>query len=143
MTTFLFGNETDLLADYNNAPVKTAFVIVEGTKGYMLLYNKYRHVWELTGGMVEEGESPACCAIRECKEESNQDITDVRFITLAQYAGRNDHHFSAIYHAFLAKEADFIENSEIAALRWWKPGEEINDMCTASMELLELYINTK
>ena len=134
MREFITGNENEIINNPNNKPI-TAFIIVESAKGYMLLYNKYRHVWELTGGMIDVGESPKDCAIRECKEESNQNISELRFVGLAKYTTMN----AAIYYSFLNEEQPFIENEEIKELYWWKLGEKLPEMDSYSTELIRLY----
>ena len=83
----------------------TAFAIVESKKGFMLLFNKYRKKWELTGGYIEPGESPKESIIRECKEESNQNISDVTFVGLAKYTNMN----AAIYYTYLDTEELFLQ----------------------------------
>ena len=121
MIEFIIGNEEKIINDPNNIPT-TAFVIVESKKGFMLLFNKYYNRWEITGGYMESGESPRDCAIRECKEESNQNIIEIKYFGLAKYSKMN----AAIYYSFIEKEEIFIENNEIKDLRWWKFGEKIN-----------------
>lgn len=134
MIEFITGNEDEIISNPAYIPT-TAFVIVESEKGYMLLYNKYRSKWELTGGCMEQDESPKECVIRECKEESNQNISDLKFVGLATYTNMN----AAIYYTFLKKEELFIENDEIKELKWWKFGEEIDDTCDDSMEFIKIY----
>ena len=134
MHDFIKGNEKEIIANPDNVPT-TAFVIVESTKGYMLLYNKHYKRWEITGGYMEQGESPKECAIRECREESNQNIWDLKFIGIAKYTSMN----AAIYYTFLYDEKMFIENDEIKEIRWWKLGEEITEIDKESKKLIELY----
>ena len=131
MREFIVGNEDEIINNPDNKPT-TAFVIVESVKGYMLLYNKYRQVWELTGGIIDEGESPKDCVIRECREESNQNISELKFVGLAKYDTMN----AAIYYSFLNEEKLFIENAEIKELCWWKLGEELAEMDFYSIELI-------
>ena len=130
--------DSELINDSNNIPT-TAFTIVESKKGYMLVFNKYRNKWELAGGFIEQGESSEECAIRECKEESCQIISALKFVGLAKYESMN----AAIYHAFLEKEIPFIENDEIKKLLWWKRGEEIGVACSDSLNFIELYSHMK
>jgi 8-oxo-dGTP diphosphatase len=65
--------------------VGVGIVITETiTKGerVLLLRRKYVHgagSWSTPGGHLEFGESPEECAIREAKEETGVDITDVKF----------------------------------------------------------------
>lgn len=136
LLNFITGNEEQVISNIANYPT-TAFLIVESAKGYMMLYNKYRKVWELTGGQIEKDESPQECVIRECKEECNQNIEKMIFVGLAKYEDMN----AAIYYSFLETEEPFIENEEIKDLRWWKPNEIISDMDIYSLELIEVYIS--
>jgi hypothetical protein len=77
-----------------------------GRKGYLLLKNTYRGLWELPGGMMDPGDGRAAepsdlsngvasgavaggarqCVVRECFEESNQIVPDPEFIGLARLA---------------------------------------------------------
>ena len=134
MLDFIIGNEDKIIKLPNNIPT-AAFVIVESEKGFMLLYNKYRKIWEITGGYIEQNELPIEAAIRECKEESNQDISDLSFVGLAKYANMN----AAVYYAYLKVEKPFNENDEIRDLRWWKLEEELSDPCKDSVEFIRLY----
>ena len=93
MLEFIIGNEEEILTNLNNIPL-TAFVVIEHSNRFMLLYNKYYKRWEITGGYIEKGESARECAIRECKEESNQEINNLTFIGLAKYVKMN----TAIYY---------------------------------------------
>ena len=134
MREFVVGNEEEILRNPDNIPI-AAFLILESKKGYMLLYNKYRHLWELTGGMIDKDESPKDCVIRECKEESNQNISELKFFGIAKYDTMN----AAIYYAFLKEEEPFNENTEIEKLIWWKPEGELAEMDSYSLELIKLY----
>jgi 8-oxo-dGTP diphosphatase len=56
-------------------------IITKGER-VLLLRRKYVHgagSWSTPGGHLEFGESPEECAIREAKEETGVDITDVKF----------------------------------------------------------------
>jgi len=135
MDSFITGIEDEVLGDSNNKPT-TAFVIVESEKGFMLLYNRYYSRWEITGGYMELNETPRDCAIRECKEESNQNITQLEFVGVAKYKTMN----AAIYYSFLHWEEPFIENDEISALMWWRSGDNITGNADAeSLKLINLY----
>ena len=86
-------------------------------------------------GHVDEGETARIAVVRECKEESNQIISGLKFVGLAKYTEMN----AVIYYTFLKEEEPFIENNEIKELIWWKPGEEIGETCSDSMKFIELY----
>ena len=61
--------------------VGVAVLIIKDEK-VLLLKRKNAHgagTWSTPGGHLEFGETPEECAIRETKEETNVEITDVRF----------------------------------------------------------------
>jgi len=134
MNEFVTGRECEVLSDTGNTPVSAAFAVVEGAKGFMLLYNKYRRLWELAGGMLEPGETPRDCAARECMEESGQRLCSLEFMGLVKYASMN----AAIYYAYLDNEAPFVENDEIQALRWFKTGADTAGMCGESVRFIRM-----
>jgi 8-oxo-dGTP diphosphatase len=134
MIDFIIGSESEVIYNPEYKP-STAFAVIESKKGFMLLYNKFYKCWEITGGYMEQGESPRECVKRECKEESNQDITDLKFIGAAKYSEMN----AAVYYSFLQTENIFIKNDEIEELRWWNPGEESADIDMESLTLLNIY----
>jgi 8-oxo-dGTP diphosphatase len=135
MLKFFYGNEEDILNDPQNI-IKTAFVIVEHENKFMLLYNKFYKHWEITGGFIEQGESAKECAIRECKEESNQKIEELTFIGLAKYEKMD----AVIYYSQLLEKQIFVENNEIEKIMWWNPGDEINDNVEKdSIKFIEIY----
>ncbi len=144
MRSFVKGSERELLGG-SYAPITTAFVVVRGPEGTMLLYNRYRKLWELPGGMIEPGESPRQCAVRECLEESGQTLADVRFVGLCELLfaknarrERDEIAYAALYSAALPAPAPFAPNHEQAAMRWWRPGEELQDACAESLSMIAL-----
>ena len=65
----------------NNANVK---IILINPKGEILLLHrdniptiKSPNKWSFVGGVLEEGETPKECILRETKEEINYDVTDI------------------------------------------------------------------
>jgi NAD+ diphosphatase len=68
---------------YYNNPAVTAFVFLERSGKYLILKRgrePYRDRWELPGGFVEAGESPAEAARRETFEETGLRIESPRIV---------------------------------------------------------------
>ena len=76
------GNENVIISNESYRPLTGSLVVVKSQKGFMLLKNKRRQTWEIAGGVIEHGETPRECAVRECFEESGYVISDLRFIGL-------------------------------------------------------------
>lgn len=52
-----------------------AFCIIENSPGnFLLCHRTDKDLWNLTGGRVEETESPWAAAVREVKEETGLDV---------------------------------------------------------------------
>ena len=85
--------------------------------------------WNGLGGKSERGESPAECAIREVKEESNLDVHKVHFaghITFPYFDGTND------WSVFIFTADDFsgdIEDCDEGNLHWVK----VKDMMSKNL----------
>lgn len=74
--------------------------------------------WNGLGGKFESGESPKMCAIREIKEESGFDVTDLQFtgqITFPKFDGENDWH-CFLYHG-IGVTGEIIDSPE-GQLEW-------------------------
>ena len=154
---FVFGSESHLTATGRYAPLTSAFIVLKGIKGFILLKNKYRGLWELPGGMIDAGggpdaaravmaESPRQCVIRECREESGQIMVDPEFVGLARlafaadaYRERETVEYVALYGAWLDTLRRFHENDEISALRWYQPGDVLEDVCSVSLDMIGFY----
>jgi 8-oxo-dGTP diphosphatase len=140
------GEEATLIASEDYRPLTSAFLIVRGAKGFMLLKNKYRLQWELPGGVIEQGETPGECAVRECLEESGYQIDAPRFVGLAQFSLQPDYfsaesriEYTALYCGEIREEPPFRENDEISARCWYTPGCPLDDASPLDVKLLDYY----
>lgn len=106
----------------DDAPMPVALVAVWCARHVLLVFNRFRHEWELPGGRIDPGETPRQAAVRELREESGLRLPT---LTLAGYARfwlttppRTE--YAAIYTARVTgRHADFAPNEEISAICWW------------------------
>lgn len=89
----------------------------------------YKLEWDLPGGVVDQGESPAACVGRECREELGVDLRVGRLLTtswLPPYRGWDD----AVLFLFDLGRVDpawlqtlTLQTREIVAAHWCDPDE--------------------
>ena len=100
-------------------------VIIERDKRVLLVKRKNAHgagSWSTPGGHLEFSENPEQCAIRETKEETNLEITDVKFRAIT-----NDFfedlglHYITIWMQGSAVSGEPIVNAayEMSEVRWF------------------------
>lgn len=140
------GCEDELIHNEAYRPLTSSLVIVKSAKGFMLLKNKYRNEWELAGGMIEAGETPRACAIRECMEESGYALSNVRFVGMLKFhlvpgyfSNESRIEFTTLYCADAPQIVSFEENDEMADLCWHNMGETIENASEIDVELLSYY----
>lgn len=130
-----------------NAGLPTKRVIGQGIlrdqQGRVLLCQlTYKNQWDLPGGVVEVGESPAHGVVREIKEELDIDVTVRGLITvnwLPPWRGWDD----ACVFVFDLGTADSsltdrmtLERREIAAMHWCDLATVAEQATTVTQELL-------
>lgn len=77
--------------------------------------------WSTPGGHLEFGESPEQCAIREAKEETNVDVTDVRFraITNDVFEAEGKHYITIWMEGAFSGGELVIQADEVADIGWF------------------------
>jgi len=99
-------------------------IITKGER-VLLLRRKYVHgagSWSTPGGHLEFGESPEECAIREAKEETGVDITDVKFRAITNDVfEENGKHYVTIWMEgrYLSGEPAINAPYEMAEVGWF------------------------
>jgi 8-oxo-dGTP diphosphatase len=73
-----------------------AVVLARSPKGVVLVFNRYRKVWELPGGLIDAGESARACAARELAEESGCTARDLEWLGLIEVEDGTPH-FGAVF----------------------------------------------
>jgi 8-oxo-dGTP diphosphatase len=142
------GYEYEFIRNSEYQPLTSSLVIVKSSRGFMLLKNRFKHEWELAGGIIEDGETPLQCAIRECMEESGYAISNLRFVGMlkfllvSSYFNKKERiEYTMLYCANIETLSSFIENEEMSDLCWYNVGEKIENASEIDLKLLEHYID--
>jgi len=108
----------------------------------VLVDNVWRQSWELPGGRVDKGETAREAAIRECFEESGQEVHKVGFLAALSLRdkGRETVIDGALFMGNINKLAAFHPNEEIAGIKFWNETQKSFDLID---EALIRYARTK
>lgn len=89
-----------------------AVVVARSAKGVVLVFNRYRKVWELPGGLIDTGETPRSCAARELAEESGCVARNLEWLGLVEVEdGRS--HFGAVFACDVDAVPESFSSDEI------------------------------
>ena len=129
-----------------NAALPTKRVIAQGllrnSRGQVLLCElTYKREWDLPGGVVEPGESPAQGVVREVREELGLDVAVHRLVTvnwLPPWRGWDD---ACAFVFDLGVVADgtamLLQPTEIVAAHWCEPADVAEHATAATAGLLD------
>ena len=127
------GPEAELCANSTLSPLTHALVLARKNDRILFVFNRFHQKWELPGGVIDPGESPGECALRELMEESNQTLQDIEFKGLMKLELMNKPEseessrleFGALYMGSIEKDRQFKDNHEVEAIAWWDGKEAI------------------
>jgi 8-oxo-dGTP diphosphatase len=119
LARFVAFHESPESAEFLGDRLGFAVIIARSSEGVVLVFNKFRRVWELPGGLIDAGEGPRDSAVRELREEAGCEARDVEWLGVTEVNGGR-----ACFGAVFACDVDvteFVENEEIGGLAYWQP----------------------
>jgi 8-oxo-dGTP diphosphatase len=112
-----------------------AVVIARAPEGVVLVFNNYRGVWELPGGLLDPGETLSECAARELREESGCLAGPLEWLGLLEVNdGRR--HFGAVYACAVENVPMNFRSEETGGIALWAPGRAPDPLGEADAVLL-------
>jgi len=96
-----------------------AVMMARAPEGVLLVFSRFRQVWELPGGRIDAGETPREAAVRELLEESGCAARAVRWGGVVQ-VDDGDAHFGALFHCEVQAAAQDFSNAETAGIDYWR-----------------------
>lgn len=118
-----------------------AVVIGRAAGGVVLVFNRFRQVWELPGGLIDPGDTPRTCAIRELREEAGCEAGSLEWLGLVEVSdGR--HHLGAVFECRVAGVPEAFESDETSAITLWTAREPPTPMGDSDAALLARFGGT-
>ena len=111
-------------------PMPASLVVVRHADAVLMMFNSWRHEWELPGGMREPGETPRQAAVRELREETGIAAgVELTFVAVAEFdlTKPERRELLAVYRVRLPVVPRLTVNDEALAFRWWSPAEPVSD----------------
>ncbi len=134
-----------------NFPITTVGALIFNPLGEILLVqsHKWHHKYGLPGGKIELGETAEQALVREIKEETNLDITDIQFVLYQDsvYSAEfyKPKHFIFLNYQCRTEKTDYLLlNEEAQAYLWKKPSESLSlNLNTPTRLLIEKFLENE
>jgi 8-oxo-dGTP diphosphatase len=117
-----------------------AVVLARAPSGVVLVFNRYRKVWELPGGLIDPGETPRVAAARELAEESGciAPATALEWLGLVSVDDGSTHH-GAVYRTHVDAVPESFESEETGGVAFWQAGAHPQPLGETDRALLSRY----
>jgi 8-oxo-dGTP diphosphatase len=99
-------------------PPRFAVVLARHRGGVVLVFSRYRKVWELPGGLIDPGETARQCAAREFHEETGGQAGELEWLGLVEVHDGSTH-FGGVFRCTAEFVPGSFENEETVALSSW------------------------
>jgi 8-oxo-dGTP diphosphatase len=112
-----------------------AVMLASSRHGFVLVFNRYRKVWELPGGLIDAGETPRQAAERELAEEAGCHARATRWLGVVE-VNDGEPHFGAVFRCDVDSVPGHFENEETAGIALWHPDTALQPLGHSDAELL-------
>jgi 8-oxo-dGTP pyrophosphatase MutT (NUDIX family) len=113
-----------------------AVVIAHSRDGEVLVFNRYRHVWELPGGFIGADESPRDTASRELAEEAGCASGEIEWLGVVE-VDDGLRHLGAVFGCDVDDVPEVMDTEEIGGIAFWRRGDHPQPLGDSDTALLE------
>lgn len=131
-------------------PIATVGALIHDGAGNVLMIrtHKWSDLWGIPGGKIERGESSEDALKREIREETDLEISDIRFVMnqdcIDSAEFMRPEHFILLNYLAKASSHEVVLNDEAEDFRWVKLEEALQlELNTATKVLLQRVIDEK
>jgi 8-oxo-dGTP diphosphatase len=115
-----------------------AVMIARSRDGVVLVFSRFRKVWELPGGLIDPGESPRQSAERELAEEAACVASGSEWLGIVEVNdGRA--HFGGVFRCAVDQVPAHFENAETGGIALWRRDKAPEPMGHSDAALLERF----
>jgi len=124
-----------------DVPLTFAVVLGRAPTGVLLVFNRFRQVWELPGGLIDPGESARDAARRELAEEASCDAESFQWLGVVE-VDDGQRRYGAVFRCIVAAVPAPVSNDEIGGIAVWTPEVSPQPLGPADRALLERFGRT-
>jgi 8-oxo-dGTP diphosphatase len=99
-------------------PLRFAVVVAHAPGGVVLVFNRYRKVWELPGGLIDAGETARDSAARELREEAGCTAEALEWLGVVEVDDGARHRGAVFGCALPAISMDYLSD-ETGGIALW------------------------
>jgi 8-oxo-dGTP diphosphatase len=120
------------------AKLRFAVMIARSPDGAVLVFNRYRQLWELPGGFIDAGESPRVSAERELLEEAGCLARNTRWLGIVE-VDDGASHYGAVYGCDADTVNAKFRSSETDGVHCWQRDRQPQPLGHSDAALLERF----
>lgn len=134
----------------SDRPVATVGALIHDGQGKLLMIrtHKWSNLWGIPGGKIERGETSEQALIREIREETALEVSDIRFVMVQDCIESPEffrrEHFLLLNYVARASSHDVRLNDEAEQFAWVGPEQALSmELNSATKILLETVLKGK